>query len=434
MKIVFYNPSPIHLRYNSFNTIKGNPFFLKPNYDAMRIAHLSRGHEFVYYDERIEEQPNIKPDLLVVHLPITTGDHFIRSRKDLWPAATPTVLYGLYPTIFFNEAVKSGATAVKGDIAAVWPRILADTSHGRLQKSYTAFSSGPFATSREAELKPGYTRVFSQMRTSFGCHCAETERDYCPESILYRQYARWPIEEASREIGRLKRKVVYLIDDDFLYDRDYAVNLLDKTWHYKKMWILKTRCQLFNDPALLPVLQEHGVRIIYIKEDWLSGDLTRRIKDRSYIKHIKHQIDLVHNHRIIVGTYLRLGYENEDPDFYQLLDRFLAAIRIDLVEFPVNTPLPRTSIYRQHLRAKAIITDPALFDLWSPVVKIKSLSSKTLYSLMETTRDNFYALDSILRRGMIVSQKLGVYNSVFFFLIPNLSYRNNFLEKVGYPP
>jgi hypothetical protein len=53
---------------------------------------------------------------------------------------------------------------------------------------------------------------------------------------------------------------------------------------------------------------------------------------------------------------------------------------------------------------------------------------------MESARDNFYAIDAILRRGMIVSQKLGVYNSVFFFLIPSLSYRNNFLERVGYPP
>ncbi len=434
MKILFYNPALAHLKFTPFNPIKGNPFFLRPNYDAMRLTHLSSTHEFIYYDERIEEKPDIRPDLLVVHVPLTHGSLFAQSIKEKWPKPPPTVLFGTYPTLFPREAGRTGAAVASGDIAAVWPRILDDVQRKKLGRSYSSRTAGTFAIRRGAEMKPGYTGIFSQIRTSFGCHCAETQRDYCTEAAMYRQPAHWPLDEAVREITRVKRKAISIIDDDFLFDRDYAVNLLERTWRYKKMWVFQTRPHLFDEPKLLPILQDNGVRIITIKGDWLSEGLTKKIDDRSFLKYIKHQIDMIHNYRMAIGTVLRLGYDGEDIAFYKRLDKFLNALRLDFVEFAVQTPLPGTPLHKKYRRQNMIITDPALYDLWSPIVKTGTLSPKVLYELMETARDNFYAFDSILRRGMIVSQKLGVYNSLFFFLIPNLSYRNNFLEKVGFPP
>ena len=69
-----------------------------------------------------------------------------------------------------------------------------------------------------------------------------------------------------------------------------------------------------------------------------------------------------------------------------------------------------------------------------PVVKLPGTTPKDLYAQMEWLRDRFYSWDSILTRNVVVSPQLGVYNTIFFYLIPNLSFRNNFLEKVGYPP
>ncbi|MEO0185630.1 MAG: hypothetical protein ABIL20_07515, partial [candidate division WOR-3 bacterium] len=69
MKILFYYPVSSARRFEPLIAIKGSAFFRRPNYDAMRLAHLSKDHDFYYFDERVEEKPQIVPDLVVFPVP-----------------------------------------------------------------------------------------------------------------------------------------------------------------------------------------------------------------------------------------------------------------------------------------------------------------------------------------------------------------------------
>lgn len=434
MKVLFYNPAPSQRRCTPFEALRGNPMFRRPNYDAMRLAWLSRHHDFTYFDEQVDPPSDVVPDLAVINVPLNLARHVENLIPAKWDKETVTVCFGEYPTLFPEHTKQFCTAAVVGDIAAVWQEILGDLRHKKVAALYKADRITHFRTDRSFEMKFGFNPFFSQIRTSFGCECADEHRDYCIESVLYRKPARWKIEHAARGVAETTRKAVFVLDDDFLSDPDYAMRLLDRCWRYKKNWIFQTTSKFFRDPRRLPQLRDHGVRVIFLKEDWLGHDLVRNLEDRSFVRERSYQISMIHSSRITAGCKIRLGYEGEDEGFYERLLKFLIRMRIDIIEVAAQTPLPSTRTYEEYRAQGRILADFAQYDLWLPVVETPGLSAQERYKTMERLRDRFYSWDSIMSRNLIVSPKLGFYNTIFFYILPNLSYRSNFLEKVGYPP
>lgn len=434
MRILFYNPAPSQRRCSPFEALRGSPMFRRPNYDAMRLAWLSQHHDFTYFDEQVDPPSDLIPDLVVINVPLNLARYVETMIPAKWDQETPTICFGEYPTLFPEETKQFCRACVVGDVASVWHRILGDLRHRKLGAVYTSDRITHFRTDRSLEMRFGFNPFFSQIRTSYGCSCAADQRDYCPESVLYKRPARWKIDQAARGIAETKRKAIFALDDDFLSDPDYAMRLLDRCWRYKKNWIFQTTGKIFNEPRLLPRLRDHGVRVILLKEDWLGHDLVQDLERRPYVKEKSYQIAMVHSSRITVGCKIRLGYDGEDEGFYERLLRFLVRLRVDIIEVAVQTPLPGTMTYEKYRAQGRILPDLAQYDLWLPVVETPGLTSQERYRTMERLRDRFYSWDSIMSRNLIVSPKLGFYNTVFFYILPNLSYRSNFLEKVGYPP
>lgn len=434
MKILFYNPVSQPRRFVPLEAIKGSTFFRRPNYEAMRLLYLSKGYNFYYYDEQVEEKPQFEPDVLLVNVPLNLARYVETTIKERWGNKITTIGYGIYPSLYPHRAKKIAKTVVIGDIAVVWEKILSDIKAGSLSEIYEATESNKFNVDRNLETKYGFTPAISQLKTSFGCQCDPAQKDYCLEEVLYKNYQEWHVDEVIKEVSNINRKAIFVLDDDFLHNLDYALAILEKCWCYKKMWIFQTTGDIFNHQKVFPNLREGGVRIIYLKEDWLGNDLVKKITDREFNKEKEYQVNLLHSHRMTVGCKIRLGFCGEDFNFYRLLTKFLMNIKIDLIEVAVQTPLPKTKTYKEYEKSGQIVKDLSLYDQWLPVVSFKEIKLQELYTWTEWLRDRFYSWDSIIRRNILVAQKLGLYNSVFFYLIPNLSYRGNFLEKVGYPP
>ncbi|MGQ9534245.1 MAG: hypothetical protein ACUVTF_03295 [bacterium] len=435
MKILFYYPVSSARRFEPFIAIKGSAFFRRPNYDAMRLVKYSRGYEFYYFDERVEALPDFEPDIVVVPVPLHLI-YYVEAQAEYWhKKGAKIIAYGVYPTLFLNDAKNQFDVVVRGDITAVWDDILNDYENGTLADVYEAGEGQvTFKVKRDFEKKYGLTPIISQLRTSYGCFCAAGFKDYCWESIIYKKVHLWEPREVAGAVMANTRKMIYIMDDDFLHNLDYACEILSRCWRMKKMWFFQTKGSLFGRPGLINFLKEHGVRIIYLKEDWLGTNLAKKIYDRDFVKEKEHEINMIHNCRMTTGVKLMLGFEDETPQFYRDLLKFLLNIKLDFVEIAVRTPLPFTETYKRLEKSKIINKDFSLYDRWMPVIRLNSMSQNELYSWLEFLRDGFYSWDSILRRLILVASQLGFYNAIFFYLVPNLSYRDNFLEKVGYPP
>lgn len=434
MRILFFNPTTTQRRFIPFEAIKGSAFFRRPNYDAMRLQHLSKDHDFYYYDERIEKKPDYAPHLVVVNVPLNLSRYIESTIRNMFPRSSKIVCYGFYPTLFPERMKKACDSVVIGDIANIWDTILKDVQRKKLARYYRSDGEHQFNVDRKIESKYGFTPILSQLRTSFGCTCLRKYKDYCYENILYKKFVQWDMNEAVEEISNTKRKIIFIRDDDFLYNIDYAVELLDRCWPHKRMWMFDTGGSLFEQHRLFPFFRDRGVRIIYLKEDWLGTHLSQKIRDPNFVKEKIRHVRMIHNYRIACGCKIRLGFQDEDYTFYEEFLHFLMQMKIDLIQLTTQTPIPGTTTHRKYEKTQLVEQDLTLYDQWMPVVRIPSLTPQALYSYMEMLRDRFYSWDSILKRNILVTPKLGFYNTVFFYLIPNLSYRNNFLEKVGYPP
>jgi hypothetical protein len=434
MKILYYNPATTQKRYTSYEAIKGSAFFRRPNYDAMRLAFLSREHDFVYYDERIENKPDFDPDLVVANVPLNLSRYVASTIRKTWSNHATVIAYGFFPTLFPENNNHYADSIVIGDIANIWHLILKDVQDKKLKKIYRSNRNDQFNIDRSVESKYGLTPVLSQLRTSFGCNCLKENKDFCYENIIYKKTVYWDIRDAVNEVAAIKRKVVFLRDDDFFHDLDHTMSFLDRCWRYKKMWICQSTGQIFKYPRIFSRIRDYGIRIIHMKEDWLGHNLVDKIDNQAFIKEKKRHAGMLHNNRIACGLLLRLGFEGENFSFYQKLLKFLTKIKIDMVKMRVQTPIPGTQLYNKYIAEGFIAKDLTLYDQWMPIVQIQGITPQALYSWMEWLRDRFYSWDSILYRNASVSPRLGVYNTMLFNLLPNLSYRNNFLEKVGYPP
>jgi radical SAM superfamily enzyme YgiQ (UPF0313 family) len=434
MRILFYNPAPSQSRFTPFEAMRGSPFFRKPNYDVLRLANQSKHDQLLYCDEHIETLHDNDPDLVIIHTPLNLARHVENLISEKWRGNVPVVCYGSYPTLFTDQSKEFCSACVIGDIASVWNQLLQDFKKKTLAAIYQSSNLKNFSVNRKFESKFGFTPFYSQLRTSFGCHCTDENKDYCYEYVMHKNPARWNLEKAAEAVSEIRRKAVFVLDDDFLSDFDYGIRLLEKCWRYKKMWVFQTTGAIFTKPDIFPTLRDDGVRIIYLKEDWLGRNVLENLNNEKYIKEKEYQINMIHNHRITVGCKLRLGFEGETQKAYQRLMKFLVKLRVDIIELAVQTPLPGTRIYQQYEANNQIAHDLSLYDQWMPVVNIPGIAPQALYTMMEWLRDSFYSWDSIMLRNIIVSPRLGFYNTIFFYLLPNISYRSNFLEKVGFPP
>lgn len=434
MKILYFNPSSQQKRYVPYDALKGSAFFRRPNYDAMRLAALCRDHHFVYYDERVEEKPDITPDIVVINVPLYLASYVQGMGRKQWGRKVKIIWHGFYPTLYPEESIKYADSVVVGDVVNIWRLISADYERGRLAATYTSNRKDLFDADRKIEERYGFTPVQSQFRTSFGCACTPANRDFCHENIIYKKIVRRDIANAVHEISSIRRKIIIVRDDDFLIDADYAITLLDRCWRYKKMWIFQTGRTIFEHSRIIPVLQDLGVRIIDLKEDWLSDHIHEHIDDKRFWRQKRREISMLHRKRIACGCMLRLGDQGKTFAFYKKLLSRLVKSKIDFIKVSVRMPIPKTKTYELYRKEGSIEVNTSFYDQWMPVIRYPALSNQQLYSWMEWLRDRFYSWDSILLRNILVSTRLGFYNSIFFYLIPNLSYRNNFLEKVGYPP
>ena len=145
MRILYYNPTTTQKRFVPFEAIRGSAFFRRPNYDAMRLAALSKRHDFFYYDERIEDKPDFNPDVVVTNVPLNLSRYVESTIKKKWGKKAKIICYGFFSTLFPEQNRKFADSVVIGDIVNIWGTIITDPETGKTSKK-GVFAGGDVAT------------------------------------------------------------------------------------------------------------------------------------------------------------------------------------------------------------------------------------------------------------------------------------------------
>jgi len=264
----------------------------------------------------------------------------------------------------FRELPADAVAIGEGEV--VWPRILDDFRHQRLQPRYEA---DPGAAQNLAEsplarydlLDPTKYNRFP-VQTSRGC---AFKCEFCASSILLTpRYTHKPVERVLAEIRAIKQHwaqpFIELADDNTFADSRYGRRLVEALADEDVKRFAEPDISIGEDEELLRLLAPSGCRQILIGLESLTGAALDGLELRSNWKyrrrdHYGAAIEKIQSHGITLNGCFVLRLDGDNEEVFDLIPRFMEETALYDVQVTVQTAFPGTPLYRRLLYAGRLL-------------------------------------------------------------------------------
>ncbi len=175
---------------------------------AATLAGLTpRDVEIRFYDDRMEPIPLDEPtDLVAISVETYTAKRAYQIASEFRKRHIPVVMGGFHATLCPDEVAQHAEAVVCGEAETLWPRVIDDARHGRLEKFYRQTERPSLA-----DLKPDRS-IFQGKRylpiglveAGRGCHF---KCDFCAVQTVFKStQTRRPADQIVAEIEPLRRE------------------------------------------------------------------------------------------------------------------------------------------------------------------------------------------------------------------------------------
>jgi radical SAM superfamily enzyme YgiQ (UPF0313 family) len=172
---------------------------------------------------------------------------------------------------------------------------------------------------------------------------------------------------------------LFIVDNSLAQNKKWEMELFEAMIPLKKKWISHT---IEDDPKVLDLAAKAGAWYVY-----------QAIFDTS--DYIKDRVKRYHDNGIGVEGTVLLGLDNQTEDDIKWLVDFLLEIDLDLAEFTVLTPFPKTKVYDDLLRQGRIFDhDWNHYNAGEVVYHPKHMSPERLKELYDYAWESFYLEES----------------------------------------
>ena len=283
---------------------------------------------------------------------------------------TTVVLGGLHCTLLPEEAAEHADAVVVGEGEQLWPRVLDDWRKGTLRRLYRNASFrdvdlGRVPVPRYDLLDVArYNRI--PIQTARGC---PLDCEFCAASKIFGGYKRKPVERVAGELAAIKRHVAHpfveLADDNTFVDKRWSRELVRVMAAAEVHWFTETDVSVADDPQLLDLLATSGCRQVLIGFESPSAASLDGIEARNWKAHrhdrYRRAIDMIQSRGITVNGCFILGLDNDTPDSFPRVERFVKDSGLMEVQVTVLTPFPGTALHRR-LRAEGRLLRERYWD------------------------------------------------------------------------
>jgi len=282
-----------------------------------------------------------------------------------------TVLGGTHVTALPDEALQHADSIVVGEGELGWPDLLADLTHGGLERVY-----GP--NGREFDLADApmprfdlldigrYNRLTVQTQRGCPWRC-----EFCAASIrLTKRYKVKPVAKVLAEIREIVRlwpaPFVEFADDNSFVDRRHSKELLRALVDEHIRWFTETDIGIADDPELLELMHAAGCAEVLIGLEsptaaGVDGVEMRRNWKRSRFDDYADAIERVQSHGIAVNGCFVLGLDGDGPGVFDAVEAFVRRSGQFDVQITVMTPFPGTPLY-DRLLAEGRLLEPTAWE------------------------------------------------------------------------
>ena len=364
---------------------KQTEFNLPPHGPAVFAAALPEYVEVDFVDENVRMfEYDDDADLIGISVMLTCQLPRAFEIADQYRGSGKQVLFGGIAAMLHAEETMTHADSVfLGEVEGRLDKVFEDFSMGKLKKSYNYMNDFPdiglVKTADRSILKKEFyayrgIQMLDLVHASRGCrfNCFPC----CNGFLGGRQFRPRPVDLVIKEMESIRNNRLFIVDNSLAHDREWLIELFTAMKPLKKKWVSHP---LLNDDKVLKLAAEAGCWYVY-----------QAIFDTSDV--IRDRIRRLHDHGIGVEGTILLGTDDHDEAYIKKLVDFLMENSLDLAEFTIMTPFPKSPV-RQKLKKQ----DRILSDNWidytcdKAVFQPKNMSVEMLEKLYNYAWDTFYA-------------------------------------------
>ena len=364
--------------------------------------------DVVLYDDRLEPIPFDAPvDAVAISVETYTARRAYQLASDFRARGVPVIMGGFHASLCPDEVAEYADAVVVGEADRIWPEVIDDVRHGRLQERYRALGRVPLAglqADRSVFAGKRYLPI-GLVEASRGCRFG---CEFCAISSFYGATFAWrPVDEVVAEMVRVgrERKLIFLVDDNLAGDLDHARELLAAMAGERLSWVGQCSVNAARDEDFTALLARSGCRAVLIGFESLDAANLAVMNKRFNAGEHGYEAALANlaRHRIAVyGTFV-FGYDHDTERSFARAVDFAVRHRFFIAAFNHVVPFPGTPLY-----ARLAAEGRLLHERWwlEPSYRFNELAFRParlepqrLRALCLEARRSFYALPAILRRA-----------------------------------
>ncbi|MCA1794218.1 MAG: radical SAM protein [Desulfobacteraceae bacterium] len=364
---------------------KQTEFHLPPHGPVVFAATLPDGIEITFIDENVQPfETDALADLICISVMLTCQLPRAFDIADHYRSMGKPVLFGGIAVMLHADEVAAHADSVfLGEAEGRMEQVLKDFTRGRLQPTYNYMNNFPdislVGTARRQILNHDHynyrgTQMLDLVHASRGCrfNCFPC----CNGFLGGRQFRPRPVKKVIEEMEAIPNNRLFVVDNSLAHDKDWLIELFTAMKPLKKKWVSHP---LMDNDLVLKLAAEAGCWYVY-----------QAVFDTS--ETIKNRIQRLHDHGIGVEGTILLGTDDHDETNIRNLVEFLTRIKLDMAEFTILTPFPKSPIRKQFTKQGRILSNNWLdYTCGKAVFQPKNMTPEKLEYLYNWAWDTFYA-------------------------------------------
>ncbi|MCX6224542.1 MAG: radical SAM protein [Bacteroidia bacterium] len=373
------------LFYPKWEKLEGQTTFnLPPHGPVVFAAALPEYVDVKFTDENVEEIDfNEDADFVGISMMLSTQVKRGWEIADTFRKQGKKVMFGGISTMLHAEETMLHAdTVFLGEAEGRMEEVFSDFLSNNLKKLYNYMYQLPDIASigparRDILKHKLYNHKGVQMVDLF--HASRGCKFSCyPCAVTYlggRGFRPRPIAKAIEELETIDNNRLFIVDNSLAQNAKWEIELFEAMIPLKKKWISHT---IEDDPKILDLAAKAGAWYVY-----------QAVFDTS--DYIKERVKRYHDHGIGVEGTVLLGLDNQTEDDIKRLVDFLLEINLDLAEFTILTPYPKTKVYDDMLRQGRILDhDWNNYNAGKVVFQPRHMSPERLQELYDYAWESFY--------------------------------------------
>ncbi len=186
------------------------------------------------------------------------------------------------------------------------------------------------------------------IKTSYGCpyKCSFC---FCREITDGKYFCR-ELNDIIEEIKSIPEREIYIVDDDFLVDRNRLLNFcrLLKENHLKKRFLIYGRADFIaGNEDIIKEFASAGLRAVIVGLESSSEEELKKYNKKSSVEINERAINILKKYEVECYGTLILGVDWNERDFIRLY-KWIRKIDIKFINLQPYTPIPGTALFDEY--------------------------------------------------------------------------------------